>query len=63
MRLADDAKDDSIRVRAYRGRPLFTFVEDEKPGQVGAYGFERITGSYRWIPFGPLSEMNLKTQL
>jgi len=63
VRLGDDAKDESLSVWAYRGRPVFTFAGDDKPGKFLGYGFERGTGSFRWAPFGPFGELNVKTQL
>jgi len=63
VRQADGVTDESINVWAYKGRPMFTYVGDDKPGKFNAIGFERGTGSFRWTAFGPLGVMDTLTQL
>lgn len=42
---------DSIRVWAYKGRPLFTFSGDDQPSKFNAIGLAPAT--YEWFAFGP----------
>lgn len=60
VRLADNVQERSLSVWAYKGRPLFTFSGDEKPGNFNAIGFERGSGSFRWTAFGPLGDINVQ---
>lgn len=43
-RHAAPGQTDALRVWAYRGRPVFTYVGDKKPGQVGADGWGEFHG-------------------
>ncbi|MGE4063099.1 MAG: hypothetical protein AB7E79_07000 [Rhodospirillaceae bacterium] len=44
-RHAAPGQTDTLHVWAYRGRPVFTFVGDQKPGQVGADGWGEFHGT------------------
>jgi predicted lipoprotein with Yx(FWY)xxD motif len=44
-RHAAPGQSDALHVWAYRGRPVFTFVGDKKPGQVGADGWGEFHGA------------------
>ena len=63
VRLADGAKDESISVWAYKGRPLFTFSGDTKPGHLNGYGVYRLGGGLKWTPFGPIGNVRTDASL
>jgi len=71
VRLADNAQDEGISVWAYRGRPVFTFDGDDRPGEFNAIGLQRSAGgeenankgSFRWTALGPWGPVDPKTDL